>query len=231
MKSSLSSDKAGIKQLTIRAFTLIDCGKFYARFFNYLIWWLGLWARRRELLGVKTWLSTLEIVNICVFRIITRNTWPGLCAGARIGRLSSAAPCKMYGIRAGVVVTTFADRALDSTHQNTLISPKLTCICWNFFASFSSWKFWPENSANGGWFGGFWRILATLKACSTSPAKRISFADSSSRWRHLAEYIGEVSSISGKKSPRPQRSWKCAFYRCWGGDWYLVVYMHNRLRG
>ena len=24
-------------------------------------------ARRRELLGVKTWLSTLEIVNLCVF--------------------------------------------------------------------------------------------------------------------------------------------------------------------
>ena len=26
-------------------------------------------ARRRELLGVKTWLSTLEIVNLCVFRM------------------------------------------------------------------------------------------------------------------------------------------------------------------
>ena len=26
-------------------------------------------AGRRELLGVKTWLSTLEIVNLCVFRM------------------------------------------------------------------------------------------------------------------------------------------------------------------
>ena len=26
-------------------------------------------ARSRELLGVKTWLSTLEIVNLCVFRM------------------------------------------------------------------------------------------------------------------------------------------------------------------
>ena len=26
-------------------------------------------ARRRELLGVKTWLSTLEIVNLSVFRM------------------------------------------------------------------------------------------------------------------------------------------------------------------